>query len=263
MISTVIDKKVCNGFSNAAVRYDRRTDLHKEIGRRLAGKIEKDEGSLPLLDVGMGTGFFTRRLKDRFPDAVVVGLDFAPGMVACARQKGGQSIIVQADAAHLPFKEGAFGVIASNLAYQWVEDLPRAFALCRSRLSQSGRLYLTMFGHDTFRELFTALDACAGGNGGPKGPSVRRLADKMQVTEALKAAGFYAPLVETEHRKIHFPDMMHLIKWIKDIGANTLPKDVYMGKDLLLRANQHYNAHFRDPSGVYATFEVIWVEARR
>ena len=61
----------------------------------------------------------------------------------------------------------------------------------------------------------------------------------------------------------NFADMMSLIKWVKDIGASAIPKDIYMGKDHLLRANDYYNTHFRDRLGVYATFEVMWVEAKR
>ncbi|MCK5014058.1 MAG: methyltransferase domain-containing protein [Candidatus Omnitrophica bacterium] len=260
MLSTVIDQEVCRGFSNAAFRYDRLTDLHKEIGTKLMARLECVEDFQTLLDVGMGTGWFTNQLKNSFPDAVVVGLDFAPGMVACARQKKGKMIIVQADAARLPFKEGVFDVITSNLAYQWVEDLSRAFKLCRSRLRGRGGLYLTMFGRHTFYELFTALDARVTGK---DGLTIRRLADEQQVTEALASAGFRSRKVRAEQIQVRFPDMMHLIKWIKDIGANALPRDIYMGRDLLLRANEYYNQHFKDAAGVYATFEVIWVEARR
>lgn len=260
MVPHVLDKHVCRRFSRAASQYDQLTDLHQRIGEKLIGRIAFVEDFLPLLDVGMGTGLFTQWLTDAFPDAIVVGMDFSPGMVACARRKRGKTIIVQADAARLPFKEGVFGAITSNLAYQWVEDLPRAFALCRSRLSQRGGLYLTMFGHDTFRELFTALNACVTDK---RDVMIRRLVDQQQVTDALKRAGFGLTDVQSEHIKVHFPDMMHLIKWIKDIGANALPKDVYIGRDLLLRANQYYNTHFKGSSGVYATFEVIWVEAKR
>ena len=56
---------------------------------------------------------------------------------------------------------------------------------------------------------------------------------------------------------------MSMIKWVKDIGANALVKDTYMGKDLLLRTNEYYNANYQDRLGIYATFELIWVEAKR
>ena len=263
MIATVIDQKIRDGFSNAALRYDILTYFYKEIGRRLTERIENVELLRPLLDIGMGTGWFTRRLTTVFPDILVVGVDSAPGMVSLARKREGTFKIVQADASCLPFKEGSFDMITSNLAYQWIEDLPRAFALCCSRLSKRGGLYLTMFGHDTFHELFTVLDACAGKKSDNNGLAIRRLVDKGQVADALKNSGFNTMRVKTEHIKVHFPDMMNLIRWIKDIGANALSTDVYMGKNLLFRANQYYNIHFKDPLGIYATFEVIWVEARR
>ena len=114
-----------------------------------------------------------------------------------------------------------------------------------------------MFGHDTFHELFTALNACAC----PKQFTVRRLVDEQKAHKALQQAGFTGIRIKTENIKVRFADMMDLVKWVKSIGANTLPGDVYLGRDLLLKANDYYNAHFKDRLGVYATFEVIWMEA--
>jgi malonyl-CoA O-methyltransferase len=263
MLFDVIDKKIRKAFSDAAMHYDMLTGLHKEIGRELTKKIGDHGPCTAVLDIGMGTGWFTHRLTDIFPCAVVVGLDFASGMIASARKREGTYKIVQADAAYLPFKEGVFDIITSNLAYQWIEHLPRAFGLCHSRLNKNGILCFTMFGHHTFDELFTALEMCTQANGQGKDFAMRRLADKDQVAGALGEAGFKDAYLTAERIRVRFPDMMGLVKWVKDIGANSLPRDMYMGKDLLVRANDYYNTHFRDRLGVYATFEVIWVEARR
>jgi len=263
MIFDVIDKKIRNAFSDAAMQYDMLTSLHKEIGRELTKKIMSHEPCSAVLDIGMGTGWFTRRLTNTFPDAIVIGLDFAQGMIARAQQKEGTFKIVQADAAQLPFKEGIFDIITSNLAYQWVGDLRQAFKLCYLRLNQTGTLCFTMFGRDTFHELFTALEICAQEGDQQRELAINRLADKDQVTGALRGVGFKNIKVSTERIKVRFADMMSLIKWVKDIGANALAKDIYMGKDLLRKTNDYYNAHYQDRLGVYATFEVIWVEARR
>lgn len=263
MILDILDKKIRNAFSDAAMQYDMLTSLHKEIGRELTKKIMNHEPCCAVLDIGMGTGRFTHRLTNIFPDSMVVGLDFSYGMIECARQKEGTFKIVLGDAAQLPFREGVFDIITSNLAYQWVEDLKGAYKLCYSRLNQSGLLCFTMFGQNTFCELFTALKNCVQNEKQQGVLAVARLADCGQVTEALKEAGFNDILVSTERIKVRFADMMSLIKWVKDIGASALPRDMYMGKDLLLRANDYYHTHFQDRLGVYATFEVIWVEARR
>jgi len=263
MILDLIDKKIRRAFSDAALQYDMLTSLHKEIGRELTKKIQNVEPCLSVLDIGMGTGWFTHRLTNIFPDAMIVGLDFASGMIAHAQRKEGTFKIVQADAAHLPFQEGAFDIITSNLAYQWIENLSLAFELCYLRLKKRGVLCFTMFGHDTFHELFTALEACSQDKIFQKSISIRRLANNDQVIKALKESGFQESDVSTERIKVRFSDMMSLIKWVKDIGANALPKDIYLGKDLLLKTNDYYNTHFKDRLGVYATFEVIWVEAKR
>jgi len=42
-----------------------------------------------------------------------------------------------------------------------------------------------------------------------------------------------------------------------------LAKDIYLGKDLLLRTNEYYNAEYKGRLGIYATFQVIWVKAKR
>ena len=69
--------------------------------------------------------------------------------------------------------------------------------------------------------------------------------------------------VEEEHIKVHFRDMFVLVKWIKDIGANALMGDMFIGRDWLNRANAYYHQTFGDRWGVGATFEVIWAQAKK
>ena len=261
MLLKLIDDKIRRAFSDAALQYDVLTGLHKEIGRELLAKAAAHEGSGPILDVGIGTGWFTGRLKNHFPDALVVGIDFAAGMVDAAKTRENDCAILQADARRMPFKKDTFELIASNLAYQWVDDLPEAFANCHAILKEDGKMHLTMFGYSTFQELFEALektrDAAKGGIALP------RLADRGQVTDALPKAGFHDVNVAEEHIKVHFADMLALIKWIKDIGANALVGDMFIGRDWLNRADAYYGRTFGDQWGVGATFEVIWVVARK
>lgn len=273
MFLKLIDDKIRRAFSDSALQYDVLTGLHKEIGRELLAKAAAHEGNGPILDVGMvpmpicildvgmGTGWLTGRLKNYFPDARVIGIDFAAGMVDVAKMREKDCAIVQADARHMPFQENTFEMIASNLAYQWVGDLPKAFANCHAILKSEGKLHLTMFGYSTFHELFEALgktrDAAKGNIALP------RLADRGQICDALVKAGFRDVNIGEEHIKVHFQDMLALVKWIKDIGANALMGDMFIGRDWLNRANAYYTRTFGDRWGVGATFQVIWVEARK
>ena len=278
MILKSIDQRIRRAFSNSALQYEALTGLHKEIGRELIHKINLDDslskildiGMVPMptskvLDVGMGTGWLTKRLKNFFPDSLVVGLDFADGMIAAARQNSEGFQIIQADAKDLPFKEERFDLIISNLAYQWIEDLPRAFQRGYVILKRGGTFLLTMFGHETFQELFEALESSVEKKSLTQISDfpVRRLPQREQIDQALEHAGFIDVKVDFERIKVRFPDMMGLIQWTKNIGANNLKKNIYVGKEFLSRANDYYHEHFKDSFGIYATFEVIWASGRK
>jgi malonyl-CoA O-methyltransferase len=254
----LIDKKIRQSFSDAATQYEILTSMHNEIGRELVKKVIPIEQCGRILDVGMGTGRMTRRLAYYFPESKVIGMDFADGMIDEAKKKQEKHLIVQADARALPFQNESLDIIVSNLAYQWVEDLAGAFAQCRQSLKKDGTFCITLFGRETFRELFSAID-CAS----HKKIQIQRLASVQDVEQAMKEAGFHNVAVDYERIKTHFPDLKSLLKWIKDIGANCLDKNVFIGKDMLADVDRYYEQHFRDRLGICTTLEVIWVKAAK
>ncbi|MCA9404967.1 MAG: methyltransferase domain-containing protein [Candidatus Omnitrophica bacterium] len=256
----LIDKKIRQAFSDAALEYDVLTSLHKEIGRELLAKLRNDDREFSfMLDVGMGTGRLTKRLAFYFPEAKVIGLDFSDGMIDIARTEDEQFRIVQANAMQLPFRPGSCDAIVSNLAYQWMDNLDKAFSDSHMVLKNGGRFLVTMFGHQTFRELFVTLQTVLGTEVLP----IRRLAKREDILSALQDAGFSEIHLDYELIKVRFPDMLGLLKWIKDIGANSLTRDFYVGKDLLNNANDYYNQNFKDRLGAYTTFEVVWIDAKK
>ena len=129
-----------------------------------------------------------------------------------------------ADGNHLPFSDGSFDIVISNLAYQWAEDLSRAFSEARRVLTPDGVLACTLFGYNTCQELFQSLDEAKAG-----ALQFTRLPDESQVREALIVSGFKNPKVDSEQIKIEFKDMYELMAWLKSIGANHLPREGYLG----------------------------------
>jgi len=258
MIFSAIDQKIRQAFSNAAVQYDVLASLQKEIGRELVKKIEDLEEAHYILDVGMGTGWMTNRLSNLFPDTKVVGVDYAFGMLQEACKKYDLRQILQADARILPFKTEIFDVIISNLTYQWVMDLEKAFQESYRVLKGNGIFCLTMFGYETLQELFISFDQVKG-----EKLVIQRLANRENIENALEKSNFRHIELATEMIKVHFPDMLTLVKWLKDIGANILPKNGFIGKEFMMEANEFYQKNFSDRLGIIASFEVIWVQAKR
>src|SRR5438067_4888671 len=64
-----------------------------------------------VLDLACGTGAMMRRLAARLPDALLFGADLSRAQLHAARSRSPWLALVNADAAALPFRAGAFDVV--------------------------------------------------------------------------------------------------------------------------------------------------------
>lgn len=261
MILKTLNQQICRAFSNSAVHYEVLAGMQYEIGRDLIKTLEWTEDCQRILDVGMGTGKLTNRLSHLCPGAKIFGLDFAQGMVMQATKKYETFSPLQADAKQLPFVNESLDVVFSNLAYQWVDDLPSAFAEARRVLNHNGKFCATLFGRQTMTELFQALASVERLN--QRKAHLQRLPDQATVRQALKVAGFKDLTITSEIIKTHFDDLQSLLQWLKLIGANRLNRDVYLGPRCLREASQFYEKEFKGRWGVVASFEVFWVKGKK
>ena len=255
-ISSLTDK-VRRAFSESADQYDILASLHREIGRELMHKIMRLPDARRFLDIGCGTGYLTAKAKFYFPEAQVLGLDFAESMLIKAQEKHENIHWLAADAGHLPLKSKSIDVIVSNLAYQWVFDLPGAFADVHRVLSPKGTFAATLFGFHTCGELFSSLQAV----GYPVEP-LGRLPTLEDVKTALAQADFQKFDVDYERIQIQFKDLWDLLAWLKNIGANNLSGGQFLGPEILQEANNYCLKTYPYHDGIRSTFEVIWIYAQ-
>lgn len=92
--------------------------------------IERDLALRPgmrVLDVGCGTGWFTRRLA-RLRDMEVSGVDIDAEWLDYARSRDSCARYVQADALALPFADNRFDAVLSIAALCFTSDWQRAIA---------------------------------------------------------------------------------------------------------------------------------------
>jgi ubiquinone/menaquinone biosynthesis C-methylase UbiE len=96
--------------------------------------LEQLEGSPErALDLGTGTGIGAFAIARRFPETQVVGADLAPEMLAEARRLtppdlAGRIRFEQADAARLPYEDGAFNLIGLSNMIPFFDELDRVLA---------------------------------------------------------------------------------------------------------------------------------------
>ena len=95
------------------------------------GSIETSPGRA--LDVGTGTGAAAFIIAERWPEAEVVGVDLAAGMLAEARRKTSPELarlvrFEQADAERLPFADASFDLVTLSNMIPFFDELARVLA---------------------------------------------------------------------------------------------------------------------------------------
>jgi SAM-dependent methyltransferase len=94
------------------------------------------------LDLGCGEGRLMRDLAALGHD--VAGVDVSPTMVAAAREAAPEMELHVADAAALPFDDGAFGLVVAFMSLQDVDDLRGAIWEAARVLGPGGRFCLAI-----------------------------------------------------------------------------------------------------------------------
>jgi ubiquinone/menaquinone biosynthesis C-methylase UbiE len=97
-----------------------------------------------VLDVGTGTGNTLEAAAGQ--GRTLVGLDAAPGMLAIARARLPEAVLIQADFGMMPLPDGAFDVIVSSHALLFADDRVAVLREMRRVVRGAGRLSLSVPG---------------------------------------------------------------------------------------------------------------------
>ncbi len=144
-------------FSRYAACYDNYSTVQNRTALKLIASLATHEFS-KILDIGCGTGSYTRLLRDRFPSGTIKALDISMEMVRLAQRKLHDQRIefIVVDAETVTFGE-KFDLITSNACFQWFGNLDKVVSKYRDVLKESGTILFSMFGPLTFYELSESL----------------------------------------------------------------------------------------------------------
>jgi len=261
--NTVLIKKK---FSKASKDYDKLSLIQREVADELFTKIGSLDLMRRVLDIGIGTGYLSQRLRSKYPNLRLHGIDLASGMLEICRQKIRDVLLVQSDAKYLPFKEEAFDLVISNLTYQWVGDLGQALQNARSVLKEKSKFYFTIFSENTLIELRQVIFELWDKDTKTRNlQPLAHLPKKTFVEKALKDTGFTNIKIGVKVKKEHYPNLWELLNWLKMIGANKYwPDKLYDGlsaRNFIDNISERYKKKFYDGDNIFATFEVLFIEA--
>ena len=94
------------------------------------------------MEAGCGSGVVTSELAARASE-LAVGVDRRPEPLAVARGRGSGAAFVAADAAALPFRDGAFDAAAGAFVITWLAE-PAAFLREAGRVLKRGGVYVAL-----------------------------------------------------------------------------------------------------------------------
>lgn len=165
-----------------------------------------------LLDVGCGTGFFTRALANRI-GGQVVGVDINPEWLEYARRTGANRVsYAVADARSLPFKSASFDLVVSLSALCFI---PQELAAVREMVRVARRRFA--IGLLNRRSLLWLEKGIEGGHGGYRGAHWHTVAEAKALFRGLPVQHL------RERTAIQVPSGGRFARFLEGIWPSSFP----------------------------------------
>ncbi|SDO34350.1 malonyl-ACP O-methyltransferase BioC [Pseudomonas jinjuensis] len=245
-------RQVAASFSRAAETYDAVAELQRGVGESLLARLPAIAPQR-WVDLGCGTGYFSRALGRLFPAAEGLAVDIAEGMLRHSASLGGARHFIGGDAESLPLRDESCDLVFSSLAIQWCANLPAVLAEARRVLRPGGVFAFSSLCVGTLGELRESWQAVDGF------VHVNRFRPFAEYQQRCPDSGLQVLELSTEDRVLHFPDLRSLTHELKALGAHNLnpgrPGGL-TGRERIRALIAAYE-RFRQPEGLPATYRVV------
>ncbi|WP_106477238.1 malonyl-ACP O-methyltransferase BioC [Phytohalomonas tamaricis] len=255
-IISVDKRRVAASFSRAATTYDDAAHLQRTIGHALMERLPVGLAPARVLDVGCGTGYFTRQLAERFPGAAMLGLDLAHGMLTHARQHTSEATTwLQGDAERLPLAAESMGLVFSSLAVQWCAGLDVFLAEAARVLRPGGWLAFTTLGDGTLHELkalWQDIDPFV---------HVNEFLSRETIEASVACSSLTPVMHQYQRHVIHHATPEAMMRELKAIGAHNINAGRtpgLTGRQRLMCLRKGYEP-LRTPAGLPTTYHACYL----
>ncbi len=244
-------------FSRYAAYYDNYSVVQNRTALKLIDNFGTNQFG-KILDIGCGTGNYTRLLRNRFPHDTIKALDISTQMLSVAQRKLTEQRIqfVIADAETVVFDE-KFDLITSNACFQWFANLDRAIIKYRDVLEQGGTMLFSTFGPLTFCELMESLTMLFEKD---VPVSSSTFIDKASIKEILEKH-FGRASVADEIIKQPYTSMRQLLNTIKYTGTRGIGiNSGSITRHRITKLEKLYKEKF---GAITATYQVFYCKAQK
>jgi malonyl-CoA O-methyltransferase len=179
-------------FDARASEYERYAGLQRAVAERLATLLP-DFQKPRVLEVGCGTGLFSRHLLARYENGTFLFSDLAPAMLdECRRNLGDASSGVSFETAlpEGPRTYATFDLIALSMSLHWFPDPEATLASLRRRLAPGGKIVYATLGPESFTEWRAVLAKQGLRSGLVSLPEIPGVVEEERLTPDTSALGF-------------------------------------------------------------------------
>lgn len=251
-------------FSAAAHTYGGASGLQNRVARAVMSLVPGDLEPGLILDAGCGTGSVMMLARRRWPQAELVGVDIASGMIEAARHGfAGDERVTLVEGDMTTFENGRpFDLILSSSSLHWLRPFGRGLEHMAGLCRPGGLLAIGMMLDGTLRELREAREAIA-----PHKAAPGRLPSLREVESAARSIGGIRVIRCEQATEPCFEDTASdVLRSLHHMGVTG--GDVSRGEKPLSRGEikalaEWYDRHYRGAEGVRMTFQVGYLLMER
>jgi len=268
-----IDKqRVRFRFSKAAPSYHSTAVIQGQIAEKMITLLQRFIPMRPdrVLEIGCGTGLFSRLLLQHLLPKHVFFNDISPEMITQVRdmvkspaersaqnlpqeslpqQPSSQYSFICDDAESCPFPE-QLDVIASCSTIQWFERPDSFFARCHSALLADGMLAFSTFGEENMREMSTTTAVGLG------------YRSKSELVAELLALDYEILLAEEELLTLYLDSPLQVLDHLRQTGVTGITSHCWTKGKLEAYCNA-YTAGYTVGRQVTLTYHPIYIIAQK
>jgi len=254
----------------SASTFDQYATIPKQMAHRLIRDLNRQvPKARRILELGSGTGYLTGLLLKQYPKAEVVAIDWSENMVRLAAQTlppSDRVLFLVGDVEKTDFGQYApFDLIVSNGTLHWLESPRLSLRRWMELLKGGGWVYATMYGPETFQELRQLYQSVEKGMGISSHEHFLHLRSATGWEELFQEANGTDVTTREVWIRTEFPDCRAFLQSVKAMGDSysASPHNLVLQRRLLLEVMRKYNLAYRARKGIYATYHLIELKAKK
>ncbi|MGF1721264.1 malonyl-ACP O-methyltransferase BioC [Vibrio kyushuensis] len=243
---------IAAAFSKAASSYDKHAAFQRDVGHQLLERMPLDLSGSVVVDLGCGTGYFSKILLDR--GASVICVDLSSSMLQQAKYRCGEDNIKYyvADAESLPLCAESVDYVFSSLALQWCQDLSVPMKEIHRILTGKGVAYFSTLLDGSLHELKHSWKKV------DKYQHINTFISSNQVKIALAQSHFNNVQLDFDKITVWYDSAFSVMRDLKGIGANHVSgrSQGLTSRKALIQVEQEYQVFKNHQNQLPVTYQV-------